>query len=223
MYASPNRATLSIVGLMEYDDTLFDGMSFPAEFGDDEKSATIFNIFLECAELELIYPDWEFMADAISLWSFKELPTWERLVKLAQLEYNPIENYDRLEDSVETENRKRDTLRNDNIENTSRGSSVNNNDAINKVAGFNDNALGVKSKTTTSDVASASNSGESKQTVTEGETDNTGRVHTSRIHGNIGVTTPAQMITSEIELAPKLNVINYITEAFKRRFCLLVY
>lgn len=220
MFASPNRATLSIWGLMDYDDTLFDDAVFPESI---DGNLLIYNICLECAELELLYPDWDFMKVAISAWSYKELPTWERIANLAGLEYNPIENYDRMENSVDNESRKRDTLRNDSIENSSKGNSVNSDDRLERVAGFNSDALGVKSKSTTGNVSNVSNSGESTQTVTEGETDNTGRVHSSRIHGNIGVTTPAQMITSEIELAPQLNVINYIVNSFKQRFCLMVY
>ena len=46
---------------------------------------------------------------------------------------------------------------------------------------------------------------------------------TSRIHGNIGVTTSQQMLEQELEVAPKLNIMNIIIESFKNRFCLLVY
>ena len=220
MYASPNRATLSILGLYQYDDTIFDDISLPTSV---DENILIPNLLAECAELELIYPDWDFMKMMIDAWSEKELPTWERIAELAALEYNPIENYDRREDAVDTENRKRDTNRTDTIENTSNGNSVNNTDTLNRVAGFNTPALGVKDKSTTGNVSTVNNSGESKQSVIEGETDNSGRTHSSRIHGNIGVTTPAQMITSEMELAPQLNVINYIIKSFKQRFCLLVY
>lgn len=45
----------------------------------------------------------------------------------------------------------------------------------------------------------------------------------SHISGNIGVTTNQAMALAEVELAPKLNVMNYIIESFKKRFCLMVY
>lgn len=45
----------------------------------------------------------------------------------------------------------------------------------------------------------------------------------SHIHGNIGVTTSQQMLESELEVAPKLNIYDYIIRDFKQRFCLLVY
>lgn len=63
------------------------------------------------------------------------------------------------------------------------------------------------------------------ETLTHGEQikDDTEITHTSRIHGNIGVTTSQQMLESELEVAPKLNIMNIIIESFKNRFCLLVY
>ena len=45
----------------------------------------------------------------------------------------------------------------------------------------------------------------------------------STIHGNIGVTTSQQMLEQELEVVPKLNVINYMIDSFKNRFCILVY
>ena len=42
-------------------------------------------------------------------------------------------------------------------------------------------------------------------------------------HGNIGVTTVAEMMAGELETYPKINIVAYITQAFKERFCLLVY
>lgn len=220
MYTTPNRATLSIWGLNLYDNHIFDNMVVPANVDADKVKE---NILIECAELELLYPDWDFMKDAISLWSNTELPTWTRIANLAALEYNPIENYDRRENALESESRQRDTTRNDDITNKSTGNSVNTSESLTRVAGFNSSALGVKDKTTDGNSSNSNNSGESKQITTEGGTDNTGRVHSSHIHGNIGVTTTQQMAEQELNIAPKLNVVKYIVESFKQRFCLLVY
>lgn len=64
-----------------------------------------------------------------------------------------------------------------------------------------------------------------KDTFTHGEKiDHGGTIkHDTEAFGNIGVTTSQQMLESELELAPKLNVFNYIIESFKNRFCILVY
>ena len=44
----------------------------------------------------------------------------------------------------------------------------------------------------------------------------------SRIWGNVGVTTSQQMIEEERRIS-KFNIMDYIIDSFKRRFCLLIY
>lgn len=96
-------ATMSILGLYTYDNTLFDLMCWPNEFTQDDKQATINNILMEGAELEILYPDAAFMKTAIAAWSYKEKSVWQRIHKASLLEYNPIENYRRNEtESIET-------------------------------------------------------------------------------------------------------------------------
>ena len=46
---------------------------------------------------------------------------------------------------------------------------------------------------------------------------------TGRIHGNIGVTTTQQMINQELEVLPKLDVINIIADDWHDEFCLKMY
>ena len=64
-----------------------------------------------------------------------------------------------------------------------------------------------------------------KDTLTHGEKiDHAGTIKNDvEAFGNIGVTTSQQMLESELDLLPKLNVFNYIIDSFKNRFCILVY
>lgn len=96
-------ATLSILGLYTFDNTIFDLMCWPSQFTQDDKTTTINNILMEGAELEILYPDSSFMKSAIAAWSYKEKPVWQRIHTASLLEYNPIENYRRNEtESIET-------------------------------------------------------------------------------------------------------------------------
>ena len=95
-------ATLSIRGLYNADNTLFSEMSVCSEMTNDDKQTIIDNILMEYAELEVIYTDPVFMKHAIGAWSWKEVPTWDRIYTAAMAEYNPIENYNRTEVSSET-------------------------------------------------------------------------------------------------------------------------
>lgn len=97
-------ATLSIRGLYQADNTLFSEMSVCSEMTNDDKQTIIDNILMEFAELEVIYPDPVFMKHAIGAWSWKEVPTWDRIYAAAMADYNPIENYNRTETSSETAN-----------------------------------------------------------------------------------------------------------------------
>ena len=90
-------ATLSVLGLYNFDSSLFDEMVYPSGFSDDEKQTVVGNILMECAELEFLFPDFNAAKQAIGLWSRLNVAVWERIFTAANLEYNPIENYNRTE------------------------------------------------------------------------------------------------------------------------------
>ena len=164
------RATISILGLYNLNDTLFDDLVIPENMDSD---LLINNLVTELAELELIYSDFNFMKFMIGVWSRKELPTWERVYKASIKEYDPIENYDRKEDWSDTLNR------NGAVNTQSSGNSTQQHD----VAGFNSSDLVTASK----DTNNGSDTGWSS------DTSNSSGYHSGRVHGNIGVTTSQQM------------------------------
>lgn len=94
-------ATLSIRGLYIVDNTIFSDMSVCSEMTNEDKETIIENILNEYAQLEVIYPDPKFMKHAIASWSWKEVPTWDRIYAAAMAQYNPIENYNRTEITTE--------------------------------------------------------------------------------------------------------------------------
>lgn len=84
-------AWVSILGMYEYDNTVFDGLTVPT---DMTKQTVIDAILLECAELELVYPDIDIMKAAITNWSTIEGPIWDKLYNTESLQYNPLWNVD---------------------------------------------------------------------------------------------------------------------------------
>ena len=88
---------LSVLGLYKADSGLFSEMVYPSGFTADEKQTTVGNILAECAELECLFPDPDTMKTMIGLWSKLNISVWERIFTASQLEYNPIENYNRTE------------------------------------------------------------------------------------------------------------------------------
>lgn len=228
----PNQATMSVIGLKQYNQYLFDDMVLPADL---TRSVVINNIIYTCAELEVIYPDPYFMQFAIGEWSKKELPIWEKVREMETADYNPIENYDRYDNEVESTDRKRESNKSDVINSHSDANSTTkdngNNTAVNldKVAGFNTDTLSTNAQTTTSNTESgestvnSDSNGASTQTTHDKGNDAENRVKSLHSHGNIGVTTVATMIKEQLSILPEVNTINFICESFKRRFCLLVY
>lgn len=85
---------ISPLGLYEWDDTLFDLMQIPEEL---DKTILVNNLLAETAELEVLYPNPVVLKNLIGVWSYKQLDIWNRLYATTQYEYDPIENYNRME------------------------------------------------------------------------------------------------------------------------------
>lgn len=83
--------TLSVLGLYNYDDSIFSTMQLPE--GVDRDILTD-NILMECAELEVLYPDSDFMKTAINRWSAKEVNIWSKLNEIWNTEIDVSNEYD---------------------------------------------------------------------------------------------------------------------------------
>ena len=197
------RATLTIMGMYEWDNTLFDGMSLPNNVPRD---TMINNILLETAELECIYPSAPFFKLALNMWSAMEVEKWTKLEATQHYEYNPIENYDRNEEWS------------DNATATGTGTTKGKN------TGLNENRMevwGYNSTTSVPQNIATANNTDSVENTNTANSEQTG-THTGHIHGNIGVTTTQQMIAEERKILD-WDIHHYIIDEFKRRFCILVY
>ena len=221
---------LTVEGLYNYDNTLFDGFNVPEGL---VKQIAIDSILMRTRELEILYPDFTYMKNRIAIWSNKYQINWKKLYDTTVLEYNPIENYDRMEDWTDTDDETttsaRDNTRNTNntVKSTSTNEIMNNvnvtdqNTAFN--AGLTDHAKQITDGNTTEN-GTITNTETGKDT--ENESVNGGRTgkhtRTGRAHGNIGVTTSQQMIQSERDLVV-FNLYDVIAESFIENFCLMVY
>lgn len=205
------KAWLSLLGLYNWDNSIFDNIVLPEDFTQDDKTVLINNLLMETAELEVIYTDPDFMKNAIAAWSAKEVYTWTRLYEAMIAEYSPIENFDRYED-VDEQNRGAMTHSGSD---TVAGSGQDT--LTNKITSFDNNTFADHDQ-------SIAGKG-STDTTTYGHvvTDSTGRKIISHLHGNIGVTTNQQMLEAELETRPKINIYRIIIDSFRNRFCLLVY
>lgn len=198
------------------DPTILDGMTIPAGLSLDTLKN---NIILECAELEVLYSAPSFFRWAVDAWSLKESPTWEKMYKALQIEYNPLENYDRSEEWTESGTHGNNKTVKNTMETS--GNVSTDADAKHYVTGYNSNAEALQSRdvTTGSDTNTSSATGNGSEAETGEHSD----TREGRVHGNIGVTTSQQMLKAEFDLAPDVNMYNIITRSFRNRFCLLIY
>lgn len=232
-------ATLSILGLYNYDNSIFEKLNVPDHIS---KLDVVNNILFECAELELLYSDPDTMKTAIGIWSNIHLPTWQALQETLEYEYNPIWNVDGTETethNLTNEHKKTgtDTQANSGTDTiTNSGNDVSTDSGTDtdtkSVSGFNSSTFvnsdkiqtqHGKSTTLAHGLQTQTAHGKQEQT-TYNSTDtikDTGSITKLR-QGNIGVTKTQDLIESQRKVV-NFNVTDVITKEFKRKFCLLVY
>lgn len=157
----------------------------------------------------------------------------ERLYNLYTAEYNPIENYDRIEESHVTSDKNTSTETDSKTHITNEGQSVTedtngtatDNTSANNVSTFDSKQLSVHDRR--DDKGNTLFEGTSA-TVDEGVSDNINEAHgatseegttttVSRIHGNIGTLTTQQMIVSSLDLLTQFNYFETIADMLMQK------
>jgi len=87
---------MTLIGMYNWDDTIFSELLLPTGI---DKDLFINSLLLQGGEFEVLYPDPNFMKNAIKIWGMKWFRTFAEWLKGTQAEWNPIYNYDRYEDA----------------------------------------------------------------------------------------------------------------------------
>lgn len=187
---------LTLNGLYQFDNSLFDNLELPSELTKD----TCIQVILEkCGEFPLLYPDFDYMKYAIGVFSKKWEWTLNKWAKAINIEYDPLYNFDRHELYTDTSKTKAES----NTKATS----------LNEVSAFNDIDSATPNMKPTSKATSEAGG------TNQGEGTNT---HEGRLYGNIGVTTSQQMLQSELDLG-YWNIYNEIANLFSTEYCIRIY
>lgn len=203
------RGTISILGLYNDDNTIFESLQLP-ESDHLNKDVLIHNILMDCAEFEVLYTDPDFMKFAITEWSKARLHVWQELANTMDYEYNPIWNKDVHDEEYIKNTRDESRTYTDQASNTSSGTTTN------QGVAFNSNTFADREKDTSSGSMSST---DNSTTRDAGYNDQT-RNYTSQ--GNQGVTSTQQLINEQREVS-KFSLYDIIITEFKTHFCLLVY
>lgn len=212
------NAIISTLMLYQYDHTLFEGFLVP---GDMVKETVVDTILSETAELSVIYPSPSGLKEMIRLWTKKNFNVWDELWKTLHYEYNPIHNYDRTEEGLDTLDGKavetRDLTNRDEFERNLQDNGSN----LTQVAAFNQGLA--DSNKNVGEVTYSGNTVDTKRD-TGNVTDKTDNVnnHFLRAYGNIGVTSTQELIQQQRDLV-QFNLTDYILNDYKSTFCVLTY
>ena len=101
-----SSAKITTVGFYQYmnayNNDLFGLLNLPPGI---DKDTLINNILLRGGEFEVVYSNPDFYKSAIGLWSNKHYRTFEKWINALNIDYNPLENYDRMEEWTDSGSR----------------------------------------------------------------------------------------------------------------------
>lgn len=222
------RATVSIRGLYHYDNTIFDNMVLPTGVSKD---ILISNLLAELGELEVLYPDADYMKGLIGAWSDKEVGKWTELASILGITYNPINNFSKVTYHHRTdEEHSTDetyTSNNSNMTDETHTSDSGGDTTTTSVKGYNETSFVDSDQTATTTGNTGSKMVTNNKTDSGSKTDTGSKMNTldynQTVTGNIGRKSLTELILRELELREAYCIYDLIIKDFKLRFCILVY
>lgn len=189
-------AHLSLTAINEYwiadgHKSLFDNIQLPAGVN---KNTLVDKILQDCIHFETIYPEPGYLSYAIQTFFKIWYRTFDKWARALEIDYNPLENYDRHEEYTNGSR----------VKSSTDGSSTN----TGLVTAYDSEQLKTNEESRGRDHSDA-----------EGTASGHGN---SYIHGNIGVTTSQQMLQAELDVQ-RFNIYQAISDAFVQEFCIMVY
>ena len=228
-------AKITLIGFYNYmqssNDDLFGNLTTPDGI---DRQLLINNILFNYGEFEVMYGDPYFMKNMIGIWSEKWQYTMQKWLEAITAEFNPVENYDRIEEWTDDVNRDKTgkvtdkTIKNETVTANDSSNSSGSGSTENTRSAFDSGTYQPHDKSTSSSSgnntsnSSTSASGTTNDTVDSSDNEKSLSKHNGRIHGNIGVKTAQSMITESLELY-KFNVYDAIASLFATELCIYVY
>ena len=204
-------AKITLFGLYNYDNTIFDDAIFP-QYSFFDKNVLFQNIIVECGEFESLYSDARLLKIAITNWSRKWYYTFDKWMEALSIEYDPLENYNRVEHWEDNNKRKVDSTTTANRN----GSSESNTDVRR-------NSFDDTSTLPITDRSETDNTSRDSGTSVIDASDNANNIRDGYARGNIGVTTSQQMLQSSLDLYAGFNLYEQMTNIFKTELIIGVY
>lgn len=200
-------AKITLFGMYKWmqlnDNDLFAGLDVPTGI---DKQTLINTILTNGGEFETLYADADFMKDMIGLWSDKWQRTMQKWYEALAIDYNPLENYDRMEEWAD--NKLEHAVASD-ASNQSGSGNVTNQKSAYDGTGYQNHDK--------ADSTSSGTNNATTNTIAQGSS-----THGGRTHGNIGVTTSQQMLQAQLDVV-RFNLYNEIADVFLMELCIYTY
>lgn len=184
-------------------------------FGEDsevefDKEVLLSTIINRASSFCVLYPNPDYFKLMSDKWWSKWKDAFYRWLLAIQSEYNPLENYDRIEDWT-------DKIVDDNeIKQTGTVGTTGNNTSTNEKSAYDASTYQPLNKVTdginTTDTRNLKDEIDNIRDIT----------HKGKIHGNIGVTTSQQMLEAELKVRLQ-NVYDMMTDCFIKDLLIAVY
>ena len=213
-------ARLTLWGIYQYDKTLFDNIVLPNGI---DKDNLVGNIMRNSGDLYPYHQVPEYLKRNINYWFARRLFDFERMYEALRVEYSPIENYDRKENTTRNYENSGTDKESTTLGSTTTSTNIGSNDNENKVSAYNESDYSNREKDTQSYNSTLTNTGSGTDVTQTDYGLKRKEVEDIRVHGNIGVTTSQQMIESEMELRAKYDIYKIISREFEREFLVQVY
>ena len=200
-----SSAKLTLIGFYQWynaiNEDFFKNLSVPEPL---DRNTLIAHILQKGGEFETLYSDPDMLMNMMSVWSTSWKHTIEKWVETMTTEYKPLENYDRYEDWSDS----------------GKGHATDSSSGSSNANGY-DNVSAYNSSVMQPDTSNSANSTTSANSTSDSTTDS---AHTGHIHGNIGVTTNAQMGVGEMEFRLMWgNLYDHVADLFLHDFVIPLY
>ena len=198
---------ITLYGFYNYDSSILEGLDLPEGLSEEMVRFTILDTAGMLVPYHQVLPQ---LKAAIHFWFTQNKDNFARIMAAMGAEYNPIENYDRMEDrTLNTTNSSESSA-------TAGTTTYSGSTSTGQRAADNSESFRNMDKTIGDANSSGTSSNTSSGTSSEDVTENL------RVHGNIGVMTNQMMVEAELNLR-RYNIYEDIANRFVDKFLLGVY
>lgn len=214
-------ATMTLAGLMAYDNTLFDSMQFPDGL---DREMVINTILMETAPFEALVPEPTLCKAWLGHFSQRRIGVWRKLYETTMLEYNVLDETDMViaHEGIDNDTRTPDLTHTRTPNLTTAGQNSGSDTVEQRVAAFNSDDYAPRERQETSLGTSNTVHSTGTETTQETGTETTERTHKSTVT-TTGRRTPAADLLAKEREAALFDVAHYIAQDVKANFCIMVY